>query len=123
MTSIPAKYKITHDGDVMTASLFGEIDHHTAKSVRCAIDDAMYLHRPNKLDLDLGGVDFMDSSGLGLILGRMSKAEEIGCRVIITKASERVYKVLELAGIGRLITIEQDKPTNKSGTKNKEAEK
>lgn len=114
MEETTAKYKLTHDGDTMTASLYGEIDHHTAKSVRTVIDGDMYETHPKRLMLDLAGVSFMDSSGLGLILGRMSKAEEIGCRVVISGASDSVFRMLDLAGIGRLIKIECKK-TKKQG--------
>lgn len=109
MPLTPTKYKIEYQDKTMKVKLLGEIDHHSAKSVRAVIDEEMLKARPIRLEMDLSGVDFMDSSGLGLILGRMSKAEEIGCRVIITNASERVYKILDLAGVGRLITIERKK--------------
>lgn len=106
MAGSDAKYSIINSKDAMTVSIFGEIDHHSAKGIRTAIDEEMFRITPKRLLLNLAGVNFMDSSGLGLILGRMSKAEEIGCRVVISDASESVFKMLDLAGIGRLITIE-----------------
>ena len=106
MAESDARYSVVNSGDAMSVSVVGEIDHHSAKGIRTAIDEEMFKAAPKRLLLDLSGVNFMDSSGLGLILGRMSKAEEIGCRVVISGASESVYKMLDLAGIGRLITIE-----------------
>ncbi len=102
------KLKIKYNGGTMNVALLGEIDHHTAKSVRDEIDGELTRLVPKRLEFDLGKVDLMDSSGLGLILGRMRKAEDIGCRMVITDASPRVFRILDLAGVGRIITIERE---------------
>ena len=52
--------QIMIENDILIASLFGEIDHHSAIRVRTQIDDALYLNRPEKLIIDVGNVDFMD---------------------------------------------------------------
>ena len=95
------------DGDVMKCAIGGEIDHHTARSIRMKIDEDIYRHRPRKLILDLARVDFMDSSGLGLILGRYAKAAEVGAECILLDPNEHVTRILDVAGIGRLIRIER----------------
>ena len=63
---------------------------------------ALFKHRPKRLILDLSGVGFMDSSGLGLILGRCALCEELGAAVHLESPSLRVRKVLAVAGIDRL---------------------
>ncbi len=95
------------DGDVMKCAIGGEIDHHTARSIRMKIDEEIYRHRPNRVILDLSRVDFMDSSGLGLILGRYAKASEVGAECILLDPNEHVTRILDVAGIGRLIRIER----------------
>ena len=57
-------------GNILIAELFGELDHHGAERVRERIDKAMDSHRSQKLILDFTKVTFMDSSGIGMILGR-----------------------------------------------------
>ena len=98
--------KISCVGETLTAALSGEIDHHRAVSVRAGIDEAMYRELPKTLIIDIGGVDFMDSSGLGLILGRYTKAKEIGTMLVIRHPSPRAEKMLKMAGIDRIIKIE-----------------
>ena len=90
------------EGNELTAALVGEIDHHNARGARETIDRALFKHRPGRLVLDLSGVGFMDSSGLGLILGRCALCEELGTAVQLEKPSLRVRKVLAVAGIDRL---------------------
>ena len=62
--------KITVSGEVVTAFLDGEIDHHTASVIRNEIDAAVEKNMPTLLVLDFRDVSFMDSSGIGLVLGR-----------------------------------------------------
>ena len=58
--------------------LVGEIDHHSAVAVRSTIDAKLYEFRPRHTVLDLSGIDFMDSSGLGLIMGRYALMQKLG---------------------------------------------
>ena len=63
--------QLAYQNGVLTARLFGEIDHHTAREMREAVDDAAQKLKPYRLRLDFSDVPFMDSSGIGLILGRV----------------------------------------------------
>ena len=65
-------------GDVLYAYLAGEIDHDAAQSLRIQLDDALVSRAPQTMILDFGGVGFMDSSGVGLILGRQRIARTPG---------------------------------------------
>lgn len=100
--------EISYKGGALTVGLSGEIDHHTAKAAREKIDKALYLYRPKKLTLSLKEVSFMDSSGLGLILGRVSTAEAISASVTLSDIPPRVRKILNLAGVERIpaLTVE-----------------
>lgn len=93
--------------NVMTAFIKGEVDHHNAKAIRSKIDDDLYSHHPKELILDLSGVNFMDSSGLGLILGRYTKATDLGIGFKVQHPTPATLKILDLAGTGRIITIEK----------------
>ena len=65
-------------GEFLTAALTGEIDHHTAALLRSKIDEQIDRRLPQKLILDFSGVGFMDSSGIGLILGRSKRMQAAG---------------------------------------------
>lgn len=93
--------------DTMVCMIGGDIDHHSARTVRMQIDEDMQRIRPRRLVLDLSRVLFMDSSGLGLILGRFSKASEIGAECVLRNPNDHVTKILDVAGIGRLMRIER----------------
>jgi stage II sporulation protein AA (anti-sigma F factor antagonist) len=95
--------------NTVTATLKNEIDHHSAVSVRNEIDDALYKEMPHTLVFDLSEVNFMDSSGLGLVLGRYAKAKELGISVVIKNPSKRTEKIFRMAGIDKFIKIIHDK--------------
>ena len=89
----------------LIAHLAGEIDHHCAKEIRSDIDLAIDRHRPEKLVLDFSGVTFMDSSGIGLVMGRYKAMKTVGGRVVIENTSIQIKKVMRLAGLDRLAVI------------------
>lgn len=99
MESVVFKEK---DG-ILTASVSGELDHCLAVSVRERIDAEFYKRLPSELLLDLSGVSFMDSSGLGLIMGRYNACKSCGKSFALTGADERALRILALAGLDRLI--------------------
>ena len=93
--------------DVTKCVIRGDIDHHSARTIRTQIDEELLRRRPVRLILDLSHVEFMDSSGLGLILGRFNKASEIGAEFLLLNPNAGTTRILELAGIGRMIKIER----------------
>ena len=86
----------------LVAKLCCDIDHHTAKPMREQIDSALFEKRPRILVIDFTEVVFMDSSGLGLILGRVEKATAIGAEVLVTGASPRLMRLIRLSGIEKV---------------------
>ena len=95
-----------NDG-VLCVKPFGDIDHHTAKNMREAIDALIIKNNPRELALDLSAIDFMDSSGLGLVLGRYKKQSDIGGSFKIINPSRRTMQILQLAGVEKIIKIER----------------
>ncbi len=86
----------------LVAAIKCEIDHHTARRIREKIDERLFSDRPETLVLDFSAVGFMDSSGLGLILGRCERAESIGAQVCLSGLSDALYKLVRLCGIERI---------------------
>ena len=93
-------------GSILSVHIRGEIDHHTASSIRQGIDATLFEKRPSKLILDLSAVSFMDSSGLGLIMGRYSVMKELGGDMTVWNPSPETRAILTLAGMERLVKIE-----------------
>jgi len=92
----------TSERGVVTALLEGEIDHHTARAMREAVDGAVNRLQPEVLRLDFSRVGFMDSSGVGLIMGRCRLMSELGGRLEVVNVPERMGKMMRMAGLGRL---------------------
>lgn len=97
--------KIVVKDDVITAYLEGEIDHHSAKEMREAIDSAVEQNMPTMLVLDFRDVSFMDSSGIGLVMGRYRTLQKTGAELHIVNTTQHIGKVMKLAGIERLAKI------------------
>jgi len=104
----------------LTVTLSGEIDHHSAKDIREAIDRLLVEAHPKALVLDLSGIDFMDSSGLGLVLGRYRRAKETGTEMYLANTSDRVGKILKMAGVDKLIRTLRKDAENKSKGENRQ---
>ena len=96
--------EIINKGEFLVVLLSGEIDHHILKTLRGTIDAQLEHYTPRTLVLDFDKVSFMDSSGIGLILGRKRIAESYGGKVVVRNTSGRVEKMIELAGLGFMIT-------------------
>ncbi|MBQ9080175.1 MAG: anti-sigma factor antagonist [Clostridia bacterium] len=85
--------------------LSGEVDHHSAVRLRQDVDALICETRPESMVLDLSEVGFMDSSGLGFIMGRYSLLRELGGTMVIADPSPATVRILELAGIKRIIPV------------------
>jgi stage II sporulation protein AA (anti-sigma F factor antagonist) len=96
---------LSESENTLTAFIACEVDHHTARRIRETIDERLFLCKPTELILDFLGVRFMDSSGVGLILGRSETAASIGAKLKIRSASPTLMKILRLSGIDRVENI------------------
>ena len=99
--------KIEYMKNEIRVRLDGEIDHHSASIIRLCIDDAIIHKRPKTLILDFGAVSFMDSSGIGLVMGRYKLMKTVGGRISVQNLSPSAYKVMKLAGLERLGELRQ----------------
>ena len=106
--------EIKYNDSTVKIKLIGEIDHHSARTVREEIDKEIFLRRAKTVMIDLSGIDFMDSSGLGLILGRYTNVNQLGGKLKLVNPSKSVMKILELAGTEKMIPVEFDKEVSKT---------
>ena len=94
--------ELTREEGRLTAHLIGELDHHAAAPIRQEIDAAALSCRCTRLVLDLSRLTFMDSSGIGLIMGRYRLMTTEGGHLTLHNASPRVERMIHLAGLSRL---------------------
>lgn len=87
----------------MICCLSGEIDHHSSRNIRDSIDRLIIQNKPKILVLDLSEIAFMDSSGLGLVLGRYRKIKECGGDMFLCNTNEQTLKILRMAGVDKII--------------------
>ena len=90
-------------GTTLVAKIDGEIDHHTAKIFGKQIDRELNLKNIVNLVLDFDGVTFMDSSGIGAVVGRYKEITARGGRVMIIRVKPQVDKVLEISGLKTIL--------------------
>lgn len=103
---MPVKIEIGEGEKELTAHIIGDIDHHSALKIREEIDLEAERLRPQMIILDFSDVTFMDSSGIGLVMGRYKAAKAYGGKITVSGASSQIKKVMKLAGLERLAAIE-----------------
>lgn len=81
----------------------GEIDHHIAESIRTRIDREFSLKGVKNIIFDFGQVHFMDSSGIGVIMGRYKKVKELGGKVSLCNIQTQLDRVFTLSGVYKII--------------------
>ena len=95
--------------DKLMIRMNAELDHHLAEEMRQVIDDVIDKRGVTHIVFDFTKVDFMDSAGIGLIIGRYKVAKLFGGDVEIVNARPSVKKVLEMSGITRIIKINNER--------------
>ena len=101
-----SKCNSEYKNDKLYVSLSGEIDHHAARAIREACDKELDTREPSTLEINFSGVSFMDSSGIGLILGRVAVIQNIGARLKVSGLSASQMKIFRMAGIEKIKGVE-----------------
>lgn len=100
--------KVYNDGRWITAALSGDIDHHTAHALRAELDELICFPRPEHLILDFAEVEFIDSSGIGLILEWLKTVRAASGDIFIKNARADIAAVIRLSGLeGLLVKAER----------------
>lgn len=89
--------------NILIVDLSGELDHNSAEEVRVKIDDRIDRDNIEKIILNFSGVNFMDSSGIGAVLGRYKKISNKGGQLFIAESNKNVNRIFELAGLYKII--------------------
>ncbi len=103
-----ASVVFTFEENKITAHIAGEIDHHAAAALRLEIDERIISATPKKLVFDMASVSFMDSSGVGLILGRKRLLESFGGVTVITAVKSAVQRMIILSGLQAMLEGQEE---------------
>ena len=106
--------KFTYDSQfkILTLIITEEIDHYTADKIRNRTDFEIQKYMPKELIIDFANVSFMDSAGIGMIIGRYKTMNIFGGKTYMKNVSRGVRKIFEMTGILKII------PIIEGGTKN-----
>lgn len=89
----------------MIVSISGELDHHNAAAVREEIDRRFSVSSAKHLVFNLKNLKFMDSSGLGILIGRYKTVSAAGGKTSIAAPVQSAERLINLAGIHKIIPI------------------
>lgn len=92
-------------GDTLIVRLSGELDHHTAELVRERVEGELDRNSTPHLIMNFEGLGFMDSSGLGVILGRYKRVTAGGGRMALCSVNDQLLKLFEMSGMLKIIRI------------------
>ncbi|AYE35801.1 anti-sigma F factor antagonist [Clostridium septicum] len=95
--------KFDKNMDKLIISLMGELDHHSAEEVRVKIDDRIDRDNIKKVILNFNGVTFMDSSGIGVVIGRLKKMQNREGKLCVADVNRTVNRVFEISGMYKII--------------------
>lgn len=93
------------DENQLCLKLSGRFDFHCHKDFRSAYEQALESERANRIEVNFSGVDYLDSSALGMLLLLREKADAAGKQIVLTGLHGTVKQVLDVANFGKLFTI------------------
>ncbi|MFA5561216.1 MAG: anti-sigma factor antagonist [Eubacteriales bacterium] len=102
MSQKNATLRISYQDDILLADLIGEMDHHTSRQLREVLDAELHKYRPTTLVLNFEQLTFMDSSGLGFVVGRLQLLGRFGGLLRLVNVGRHIMRIFNLAGLERL---------------------
>lgn len=96
------------ENQVLFVNLNGELDHHTSDQLKSRLNEVMGASAVKHIIFNLKHLDFMDSSGIGIILGRYNQLKPRQGSVMVLGMKPLVKKVFEMSGLSKIIQIIED---------------
>ena len=97
--------------NILIIKLNGELDHHSSSYVKDEIDDEILAKNPKNILFDMSHLNFMDSSGIGVIIGRYKFIASNGGKVGIVSMKPQIKRIYEICGLKRIIPSFDNKKT------------
>lgn len=92
---------------LLTFEITEEIDHHTTEKIRRKMDNEITKFMPRKILFDFNQVTFMDSAGIGMLLGRYKMVKMLGGSAELTNVKPSIKKIFEMSGVLKIIPIKK----------------
>lgn len=109
------KINFIEEDKLLDVEIEEEIDHHRAESLRKEIDYEIQRRNPKRIILDFNNVFFMDSAGIGMVIGRYKTASMIGSKLEMKNVKNNIKKIFEMTGVLKIIPIiEEEKESAKT---------
>lgn len=103
-----AAIDLQHHGNVIVAVLSGELTLANAQNLRGELEEAISTEGVTDVALDLAGLTYLDSSGLGSLIAVSTRARASGCRILLYRPSKEVRKLLDAAQLSGLFPLLED---------------
>ncbi len=100
--------KFANRGSTLIATLSGELDHHFSEYVRNKIERELLKATTRNVIFDLTGLSFMDSSGIGVLVGRYANINKLGGKAAIICRNEKIQRILEISGVLKLMPLYEE---------------
>lgn len=101
-----AKFVIKEN--ILIVRLSGELDHHEAKNLREKWQEILFENDINHIIINFERVTFMDSSGLGVILGRYKEIIKLGGKMVICSINPAIKRLFEMSGLLKIVHLEEN---------------
>jgi len=98
-----AKLEFFNNSKTLVVKINEEIDHHSCNVLKDKLDVAINLSKIDKLIFDFTGVNFMDSSGIGMIMGRYKSIQRNSGKIAITGLQPTVKKIVQMSGLHKIL--------------------
>ena len=103
------KVEYNEKDKLLVLKITEEIDHHIAEKIRTRADFEIQKYIPKKVVIDFNNVTFMDSAGIGMLIGRYKMVTMFGGSINMINVKPNIKKVFEMAGILKLIPISEER--------------
>ena len=97
------KFELAKTGNLLIVKVSGELDHHFADEIRIRIDSELIKPPVRDILFDFNGLSFMDSSGIGMLMGRYKKVKALGGKAWIICNNPNATRILEMSGVFQFI--------------------
>lgn len=99
------KYVFDDENSSLNINLDEDIDMKACKTLRTVIDGYIMRYQPKEFVMDLSEVNFMDSSGIGLLMGRYNLIKLLDSSMTVINASDNIQRIIKLSSVGKYIKM------------------